>query len=1070
MNLRAVVQGSLMVVAMAGACSAQFNPPSLPYGSVGTPYSVTIMPSEGNCSCTWSISQGSLPPGLSGNQITIAGVGTEFQISGTPTAGGTYSFTVRSTAPSSNLPIVTTEQYSIGVPQITTPSPLVNGFTGQVYNVNFNVTDAPGPFAITLTSGQLPPGLNINGQSLTGTPTTAGTYSFTITAQSTAVQASALKNFTVTILQSATIDNPSPLPNGVVGQPYSITITASGGTKPYQFGSQFTLPPGLTLSQTGLLSGTPSTAGSYTLRLSVLDANGITSVKDFALTVTAAAINVTASSLTFTAQTGGDPTSPQSVGVFSSGAQPFTVLVDDGNGGPAPAWLSVQRSGITPARLSFIADPGNMPPATYTARARVTAGSGAPLDIAITFIVQAAKPQLQVLPSFLRFVALAAAPATLEQVIVVSNRGGLSYQASILHNSPWITLALAGDQTVRGKPSFIRVIVNTQNLGVGAVRDTVRILSPAGVFDVVVTVFVVGTGPVLRVPVSGLRLSAGQGHTQSVKASVRILNTGTPGSTVSWTADVQGGNFLTLSPSSGTATLLNPAKLTLTPNANADALAPGTYYVLVRVTDRSSANSPQYVAVVFSVLDPAGPATLDVSPPGLLFVSTPASPQPASQTFSVNTVSTAPVAFQAAGNAPSGTWVSASPAAGQTSSQAPGTVTVSVNVTGLKPGVYVGEVDVAEGGLLRGVTVVLIVIGPSSSAASEERTRAAAGCTPTQTVITPTGVPLGFSTPAGWPLTIAVTLTDDCGAPIPGFKGAVTARFDNGDSPLSLLDPQQDGTYTADWTPLFQASPMNIHLSASAGALQASTMDLTGGVVANSQAPPVLFENGTVNNTNPSGGALMAPGTVSAVYGQNLASSTVSPGVVPLLTSFNGTTVNFGGIAAPLFFLSNGQLNIQVPAELAPNQTYAVAALVNNAYSALPNGVTLVAATPGVAGFPDGTIIAQHADFTLIDANHPAKPGETIILYLTGMGASNPSVASGQPSPAVPAAATVVIAPTVTVDSKPANFVFAGLTPFGVGLYQINLTIPSDARTGNLDVVVSQNGQLSNTTQVPVKP
>jgi uncharacterized protein (TIGR03437 family) len=56
----------------------------------------------------------------------------------------------------------------------------------------------------------------------------------------------------------------------------------------------------------------------------------------------------------------------------------------------------------------------------------------------------------------------------------------------------------------------------------------------------------------------------------------------------------------------------------------------------------------------------------------------------------------------------------------------------------------------------------------------------------------------------------------------------------------------------------------------------------------------------------------------------------------------------------------------------------------------------------------------------------------------------------------------------VTLDGQPANFVFAGLTPGGVGLYQINLTIPSTARAGELEMVVKQNGVLSNTTKVPV--
>jgi uncharacterized protein (TIGR03437 family) len=102
----------------------------------------------------------------------------------------------------------------------------------------------------------------------------------------------------------------------------------------------------------------------------------------------------------------------------------------------------------------------------------------------------------------------------------------------------------------------------------------------------------------------------------------------------------------------------------------------------------------------------------------------------------------------------------------------------------------------------------------------------------------------------------------------------------------------------------------------------------------------------------------------------------------------------------------------------------------------------------------------------LITAASPAKPGETVIIYLAGMGATNPSVASGAATPAqlVP----TVVQPTATVDGEDAKYIYAGLTPTGIGLYQIDLTIPSDARTGNLNVIITQNGVNSNTAILPV--
>ena len=97
----------------------------------------------------------------------------------------------------------------------------------------------------------------------------------------------------------------------------------------------------------------------------------------------------------------------------------------------------------------------------------------------------------------------------------------------------------------------------------------------------------------------------------------------------------------------------------------------------------------------------------------------------------------------------------------------------------------------------------------------------------------------------------------------------------------------------------------------------------------------------------------------------------------------------------------------------------------------------------------------------------PAKPGEAIVTYLSGMGVTNPVVASGQTAP-LTVLLPAVIQPTVTVDGQPAAIAFAGLTPGGIGLFQINFTVPAGARAGDLDVVIVQNGIKANVTKLPV--
>jgi uncharacterized protein (TIGR03437 family) len=171
-----------------------------------------------------------------------------------------------------------------------------------------------------------------------------------------------------------------------------------------------------------------------------------------------------------------------------------------------------------------------------------------------------------------------------------------------------------------------------------------------------------------------------------------------------------------------------------------------------------------------------------------------------------------------------------------------------------------------------------------------------------------------------------------------------------------------------------------------------------------------------------------------------------------------------GGLSAPLIYLSDGQLDVQIPSELVPTQQYAILVSSNGALT-LPDQIDVVPAVPGVANFGDGRIIAQHGvDYVLVDASHPAKPGEFLIIYLVGMGATNPRVASGDPSPA----ANVTVQPKVTVDGQMAAVAYAGLSPGAAGLYQINFQVPANARSGDLPVIVTQNGVAANTNTLPV--
>jgi uncharacterized protein (TIGR03437 family) len=335
--------------------------------------------------------------------------------------------------------------------------------------------------------------------------------------------------------------------------------------------------------------------------------------------------------------------------------------------------------------------------------------------------------------------------------------------------------------------------------------------------------------------------------------------------------------------------------------------------------------------------------------------------------------------------------------------------------------------------------------------------------------VTQTGLVNNFSVPAGWPATLIVQLNDDCGSPV--SNGSVVASFSNGDPPLTLRGDQTTSIYSATWQPGVVLPQVTITFSASISTFPPVTQQLIGGVNQNTEAAPTLITNGTLNiffdaPTAAQVGGGLAPGTVSQVYGTGLASTAGSPGVVPLLTEFNGTFMLVGGLEAPLFYVSDSLVNIQVPFELTPNRQYSAVVSTNGAFT-LPETIDLVPMQPGVAVFPGGNIIAQHAaDYSLVTAAHPVKPGEAVVLYLAGMGSTNPPVQSGDPTPGMLVPATVQ--PKVNVGGQNADISYAGLTPTGIGLYQINFTVPPNASSGNLDLVVNQGGIASNTSKLPV--
>jgi len=182
-------------------------------------------------------------------------------------------------------------------------------------------------------------------------------------------------------------------------------------------------------------------------------------------------------------------------------------------------------------------------------------------------------------------------------------------------------------------------------------------------------------------------------------------------------------------------------------------------------------------------------------------------------------------------------------------------------------------------------------------------------------------------------------------------------------------------------------------------------------------------------------------GELITLYGANIGPDTIQfASTVPFPTTLAGVQVLINNRPAPIYYVSAGQVSAIVPYETTGS--VAQIQVVNNQGSS--NVVTELVnpTTPGLFTIPAGGIgyaAAEHVDGSLVSPSHPAQVGETIAVYVTGLGDVLPSISDG--APGVSSATTNTI--TASVNNLAATVAYAGLAPTLVGLYQVNVTIPS---------------------------
>jgi uncharacterized protein (TIGR03437 family) len=333
---------------------------------------------------------------------------------------------------------------------------------------------------------------------------------------------------------------------------------------------------------------------------------------------------------------------------------------------------------------------------------------------------------------------------------------------------------------------------------------------------------------------------------------------------------------------------------------------------------------------------------------------------------------------------------------------------------------------------------------------------------------TPSSVDIAATTLASY--NIAIDRTYSSCSPYPSlmFAGTITSSSGGASSPTGIYNLTFNGTpatvsigYTTDNPPLINNvvtvfAGIAVSYSASAN----GSVTFLGNPVA---GQPTITSVVNAASLLPN----IAPNSWVTILGSGLASTTdtwtIVNGVLP--TSLDGVSVTIGGQLAYISYISPGQINLIAP----PTSAGPVAVTVTNAsLTSAAFTVTSNEYSPALFSWPGNQAVATHLNFSYAVkagtftgiATTPAKPGETIILWGTGLGPTTPAAPVGSLAPVTQTDDTSTL-PTVTLNNAPVTVLGAALSPGAVGLYQVDIQVPSSIADGDYPLQVSIGGMTS---------
>jgi len=211
--------------------------------------------------------------------------------------------------------------------------------------------------------------------------------------------------------------------------------------------------------------------------------------------------------------------------------------------------------------------------------------------------------------------------------------------------------------------------------------------------------------------------------------------------------------------------------------------------------------------------------------------------------------------------------------------------------------------------------------------------------------------------------------------------------------------------------------------------------------------------------------ARISPGELLTLYGTNLANSLVIAPSIPFPNTLGNVQVSINGTPAPIYYVSPTQISAIVPYEVAADSIAQVQVTTNGTPS---NIITMYTnkTSAGVFSVPPGGLgygAVLHANGQLVTSANPAEIGETVSVYLTGLGAVSPTITDGAAGPA-PTLSYATNTITADIGGTTATVTYSGLAPELAGLYQVNVTIPTGLTNGDNDLDIG--GPDSYTSEV----